>query len=389
MPRTPTARLDVILNDALAATPGVVAMATTAGETVYEGAAGTRDAAGRVPMTIDTVFGLASMTKALVSAAALQEVDRGRLSFEGPIATVLPELAAPQVLEGFAADGTPQLRPARGAITLRQLLSHSAGYGYDTWNAPIRRFIADGNHPRLPETPAQLAATPLLFDPGTRWNYGIATDVAGRAIEAASGRRLDHAMRDSLLGPLGMVDTDFTLNDERRSRLVTTRQRDADGFSDLGFFLDRGIQWCMGGGGLSGTGRDYLRFIRLILNGGVHEGQRLLSPASMARIAANQLQPSVSVTPMITANPLRSNDVNLFPGQTKLWTAAFMLTPEAASTGRSAGSLAWAGIANTYCWIDPAAGVGGVFMTQILPFADPAVLAAFAAFERAVYDLLA
>ena len=382
---TPTQSLDATLAAALGPLPCAVAMATNAQETLYEGAVGTRDVAGRAAMTGDTVFGLASMTKALVSAAAMAEVDAGRLSLDGPLSAVLPALAAPMVLEGFGADGAPLLRPARGAITLRQVLSHSAGFGYDTWNAEIRDFQARRGIARLPMNEAELAATPLLFDPGTRWNYGISTDVAGLAVEAATGTRLDVALTDGVLGALGMGDTSVVLRADQRARLVTTRGREGDGFADLGFVMDRGVNWCMGGGALHGTGRDYLRFIRMVLNRGMHEGARVLSEAAIGEMARNQLAPGVRVTRMRSVNPARSADAEFFPGMEKQWSTAFMITTQAAPTGRNAGSLAWAGIANTFCWIDPVAGLGGVFMTQLLPFADPAALGAFAAFETGVY----
>ena len=383
MPKRAT--IDGILNEALRDVPGIVAMATNAAGTLYEGAAGTR---GTAAMTPDTIFGLASMTKAIVSTAAMRQVDAGRLSLDAPLADVLPALAAPQVLDGFAPDGTPRLRPATRTITLRHVLTHSAGFGYDTWNADISRWLKWAGLPRLPADAAQLARTPLLFEPGTAWNYGISTDVVGLAVEAVSGERLDRHLAGGLLADLGMVDTAIVLTEAQRARRVTTMRRQPDdSFAALGFTMDRAPQYCMGGGFLHGTGRDYLRFIRLILNGGMHEGKRLLSPAAITALTTNQLEPGVRVRWMISGDPLRSHDAEFFPGMLKQWSAGFMITTEDAPTGRRAGSLAWAGIANTYCWIDPLSGLGGVFMTQTLPFADPRTLAAFARFERAIYDM--
>jgi CubicO group peptidase (beta-lactamase class C family) len=363
-------------------------MATAAGGTFYEGAFGARDMAGSAPMTVDTVFALASMTKAVVSVAALQEVDEGRLTLDGPVADVLPELSAPQVLEGFGSDGAAQLRPADGPIALRQLLSHSAGYGYDTVNAELKQFLELSELPSMPENATQLARVPLLFDPGTRWNYGINTDVVGKAIEAVSGRRLDQQMGEGILAQLGMIDSGFVLTPERRGRLATTYLRGVDGgLTDMGHPFDRGVRWCMGGGGMHGTAGDYLRFIRMILNNGMHETTRLLSPASMDAISRNQLARDVHVRKMVSSDHTVALDAEFFPGMTKNWSAAFMINTERAPTGRNAGSLAWAGVANTFCWIDPTAGIGGVFMTQIMPFYDPAALTAFATFERAVYEV--
>jgi methyl acetate hydrolase len=377
-------RIDAVLHAGLEEIPGIVAMATTAGGTIYEGAA------GAVPMTTNAIFALASMTKAVVSVAALQQVDQGRLSLDAPIAKVLPELAAPQVLEGFTADGVASLRPARGAITLRHLLSHSAGYGYGVVNQQLAMFLQRNGLPAFPESNAQVARWPLLFDPGTRWNYGINTDIVGKAIEAVTGQRLDLHMAGGLLAQLGMTDSGFVLTPEHRPRLVTVQARGADGrFTDQGLPTDGGVRWGMGGGGMHGTGRDYLRFIRLILNGGVHEGTRILSAAGMAAATRNQLAPGVAVELMKSSNPALWLTAEFFPEMTKQWSAAFMINTERADTGRNAGSLAWAGVLNTCFWIDPTAGIGGVFLTQTRPFYDPHVMAAFAAFERAVYEMVA
>jgi methyl acetate hydrolase len=382
-----TRHIDATLRAGLSAIPGIVAMATDASGTIYEGAVGVRDAVGQVPMTVDTVFGLASMTKAVVSAAAMQLVDERRLSLSGPIAEVLPETAKPEVLEGFDAAGRAQLRPTAGAITLRHLLTHSSGYGNPVLNPGLKLYLERNNLPLVPENAGQLARWPLVFDPGTRWNYGISTDVVGHAIEAASGQRLDLQMGAGILHQLGMTDSGFVLTPDLRSRLVTTRLRGADeSFTDLGFSLDRPVRYCMGGGGMHGTGRDYLRFIRMILNDGMHEGQQILSPASMDAIRRNQLEPGVAVRKMVSSQPAISNDAEFFPGMTKLWSAGFMINTERTLAGRSAGSLSWAGVVNTYFWIDPAAGIGGVFLAQLLPFYDTAALTAFAAFEQAIYD---
>ena len=368
---------------------GVVAMSAAAAGTLYEGSFGTTDLATGAAMRPDAIFRLASMTKAITSVAAMQLVEQGRLALDAPIAAVLPHLADRQVLAGFADDGTPRLRPAAGPVTLRQLLTHSAGYSYEFWNPDYTRMCQGLGIAPLPGSHDELARIPLLFDPGTAWNYGINTDIVGLAVEAASGKRLDVALADGVCGMLGMNETGFEVPAERRARMATTRTRAPNGtLGDAGFPMDRGIRYCMGGGGLQGTGRDYLRFIRMVLNGGMHEGTRVLSPAMMAEVARNQLAPGVRVRRMVSGNPARSNDAEFFPGMEKHWSAAFMINAEPAPTGRNAGSLAWAGIANTYCWIDQKAGVGGVFMAQLLPFADPAVLDGFAAFERAVYELV-
>jgi len=386
---TLTTRLDALLRAATDRIPGVVAIVADRAGTLYEGAFGVRDRATGAAMTIDTIFGLASMTKAIASAGAMQMVEQGRLSLDANIADVLPALSAPQVLTGFAADGTPELRPAAGPITLRQLLSHSAGFGYDTWNPEIRRYLAARGLPRVPTSHAQLAQMPLLSDPGTRWNYSIATDVAGKAVEAIAGQRLDHHLRTSLLDPLGMPDTAVDLTDAQTACLGRVHQRGPDGqFTPIDFIPGDPSRWCIGGGALRGTARDYARFLRMVLNGGTLDGARVLGPAAIAEMSRNQLPHGQFVTCMRSVVPDRSNDAEFFPGLRKGWSTAFMTNEEPAPTGRPAGSLAWAGIANTYCWADPTTGIAGVFLTQIMPFADADALGLFMAFETEVYAAL-
>ncbi len=191
------------------AIPGVVAMAADAAGPIYEGAFGQRAQPDGPPMTTDTVFRIASMTKAITATAAMQLVEQGRLSLDAPASDVVPDLAAPLVLEGFDAAGKPRLRPARGPITLRQLLTHTAGFGYDVWNADLLRYHRDTGLP-APRT-GKLAglAAPLTFDPGTRWQYGINIDWAGRMVEAVSGDDLESYFQTHIFAPLGMTDTGY------------------------------------------------------------------------------------------------------------------------------------------------------------------------------------
>ena len=270
---------------------------------------------------------------------------------------------------------------AAAAVAFRRLQPRCAGAPISAASLQLQGL------PPSPENAEQLGRWPLIFDPGTRWNYGINTDIVGRAIEAASGQRLDLQMGAGVLAQLGMAESGFVLTPELRARLAATQFRGADGrCTDMGFPFDRPARFCMGGGGMHGTGRDYLRFIRMVLNGGRHEGTSILSDAMMREVRRNQLEPGVAVRKLAPVNPAISNDAEFFPGMTKHWSAAFMINTERADTGRNAGSLAWAGVVNTYCWIDPTAGIGGVFLGQVLPFYDAGALAAFAAFERAVYD---
>lgn len=365
---------------------GAVAMATSASDLLYQGCFGLADLASGRALRPDAIFRIASMTKAITSVAAMQLVERGKLSLDGPIAAVLPHLAAPMVLDGW--DGPmPRLRPAARPITLRHLLTHTAGFGYENWNTELTRATAAlGVSPR-PASADELARIPLLFDPGARWNYSIATDIVGHAIEAASGMKIDAYLATHVTGPLGMPDTTFTLTDAQRARLVAVHQRQADGSLAQG---DRaagnGPAFLAGGGGLCSTAGDYTRFLRMLLRGGTLDGARILAADTVAAMGRNQIG-AAEVVAMKSAVPAASYDCNLFPGMVQKWGLGFLINTEAGPAGRSAGSLAWCGLVNTYFWLDPAAGIAGVILTQSLPFADPKALALLAALERGVYGI--
>src|SRR6202163_34039 len=365
--------------------PGVVAMAATAKEVVYQGAYGKRDLSKDDAMTVDSVFWIASMTKAITSAAGMQLVEQGKLSLDAPIGKVLPDLASPQVLEGFDATGEPKLRPAKNPITLRQLMTHTAGFCYDIWNGDMATYLDKAGIPSITTCKNDALKTPIATDPGTSWEYGTNIDFVGKAVEAASGKRLDAYLRDHLFAPLGMKDTGLQLTQSMRRRLVGMHARGPDGsLAPTPFELEQEPEFHMGGGGLYGTAGDYIKFTQMILNKGRGNGNQVLKPETVAMMAQNHIGELV-VPKIISAAPIYSNDVDLFPGILKKWGLSFLINAAKTPEGRSAGSLAWAGLANTYFWIDPARDTAGVILMQVLPFFDQKCLEAFAGFERGVY----
>lgn len=329
------------------------------------------------------------MTKPLTGAAALQLVERGQLNLDTPAAEVVPALGEARVLEGFEEDGAPRTRAPKREMTLRHLLTHTAGFSYETWNASILAYQTSTGTPGIISCQDAALGTPLLFDPGERWEYGISIDWIGKMIEAASGQRLGAYMRDHLLEPLGMHDTAFRITDGMRARLAKIHQRVEDGslvpLMDLEMPQEPEVE--LGGAGLYGTIADYLCFIRMMLDEGRIDGEQILAPETVATMSRNQMG-ACRVTPLKTVIPPFSNDADFFPGMPKTWGFTFLINTEDAPTGRSAGSLAWAGLANSYFWIDQAKGVGGAYMTQVLPFADQESLPLYLAFESAVYDNL-
>jgi methyl acetate hydrolase len=368
--------------------PGVVAVAANDAGIVYEAAFGKRDIGKSDPMTLDTVFWIASMTKAITCTAAMQLVETGKLALDEPIGKLLPELASRQVLDEDRSQGGTRLRPPKRSITLRQLMTHTAGFAYNMWNAKLATYMESAEIPGIITCSNKALSIPLSSDPGERWEYGISIDFVGKAVEAASGKRLDAYFKDHIFTPLGMRDTAFKLGESQRSRLVAMHARAADGsLAPIPFEVPQDPEFHMGGGGLYGTARDYIAFIRMLLNGGTLGGNRVLRPETVATMAQNHIG-DLNVTPMPTAMPQLSNDVALYPDQDKKWGLSFLINTKKTAEGRSAGSLAWAGLANTYFWIDPARKIGGVILTQLLPFADPKVLELFGKFESGVYQEL-
>ena len=375
------------------AVPGVVAIAANSDGVIYEGAFGKRDLAKGTDMTADSVFWIASMTKALTATAAMQLVEQGKLQLDEPISKVLPELAAPQVLEGFDDKGQPKLRPAKRPITLRQLLTHTAGFTYDLWDADTAQYVKVANLPGIISCKNAALTTPLAFDPGDRWEYGINIDFAGKAVEAVSGQGLNVYLREHIFQPLGMKDTDFIIGPDQKTRLVTVHARKPDGSLDpMEFGVPQEPEFFMGGGSLYGTGRDYLAFLQMLMHGGEFNGARLLRPETVAQMSKNNIgDVNISRVVLKTTAPTSTPDVDmgqLFPGQDIKWGLSFLINPQEGPAGRSGGSLSWAGLANTYFWVDPSKHVAGVILTQVLPFVDPHVLGLYTKFENGVYKAL-
>jgi CubicO group peptidase (beta-lactamase class C family) len=365
--------------------PGIVAVAATDRGRVYEGAFGTREAGASAPMTLDTVVWIASMTKAITATAAMQLVERGKLSLDRPAQEVVPELASARVLEAFDPAGLPRLRAPKRPITLKHLLTHTAGYAYEIWRPEIARYQEATQTPGITTCENAALTTPLLFDPGDAWEYGISIDWAGKMVEAAAGQPLDRYFKDNIFGPLGMTDTSFKLSPAQRARQSRVHARNEQGVLEpIEFALPEEPEFLMGGGGLYGTAGDYLTFTQMIVQGGTLNGTRVLGRETVDLMSQNHIG-ALEIGPMKTAAPPLSNDVELFPGISKKWGLSFLINTQPLPTGRSAGSLAWAGLANTYFWIDRTKRVSGVFLSQLLPFYDATAIDLLTRFETEVY----
>jgi methyl acetate hydrolase len=386
------AAADDVLNRVVSGSPrvpGVVAMITDRSETLYEGAAGKRALGQDADMTADSVFAMFSTTKAITGTAVLQCVEEGRLDLDAPAKTYAPDIGKLQVLDGFDAAGQPQLRPPKRDITTRMLMLHTAGLAYDIFNEDYNRLASEHGQPGVTTASKASIMTPLLFDPGDRWEYGSNLDWCGQVVEAIRGKRLGDVMRERIFEPLGMTDTAFSLTPSMRARLAGMHRREADGSLTPmpDFELPQDPEIHMGGHGLYSTVGNYCRFIRMWLNDGAGESGRVLRAETVHTAAANGLgDKKIRMLPGVI--PSLSNDAEFFPGMPKSWGYSFMINDEDAPTGRPAGALCWAGLANLFYWIDRKNGIGGFWATQILPFGDPVSFTGYMDFETATYRSL-
>jgi CubicO group peptidase (beta-lactamase class C family) len=367
--------------------PGVVALAATANGIVYEGIFGQRRLHEAPAMTRDTVFRIASMVKLITSVAALQLVEQEKLSLDAPVPDIDPALGSPQVLDGFDARGIPQLRAPHRPISLRHLLTHTSGLSYRLWDAKAARY---GKSLDLlaPEERSRAPRTPLMFDPGERWQYGPSIDWVGRIVESISGEPLDAYFRKHILDPLGMNDTAVVISPQQRLREASVHRRGPNGsLAPQPLERQSERQSFSGGGGIYSSGPDYLTLIRMLLQGGALDGVRILRPDTVALMGQNQIG-KIEAGVLKTTTPALSNDVDFFPGISLKWGLGHMINMQPIPDGRSAGSMTWGGLLNTYYWIDPGRRIAAVFMTQVLPFADKRALQIYRQFERGVYAAL-
>ncbi len=365
--------------------PGVVAMVTDRERNIYEGAAGVRRLDREQPMTTNDAFALFSTTKAITATAALQLIEEGRLDLDAPASKYAPDIGRLQGIEGFDAKGEPRLRAPKREVTTKHLLTHTGGFGYDFFNKTYAQLAEKkGQHSVITASKAALM-TPMLFDPGEKWEYGSNLDWVGQVIEGITGQRLGEVLQTRIFDPLGMRDMTFALNDGLRARLASMHARNEDdSLVPMDFELPSEPEVHMGGHGLYGTVGDYMRFIRMWLNDGRSEHGQVLKPETVRMAELNHLGPN-KVTMLPGVIPSLSNDAEFFPGQSKSWSLAFMVNDEDAPTGRPAGALGWAGLANLFYWIDRKNGIGGFWATQILPFGDPASFVGYMNLETAVY----
>jgi methyl acetate hydrolase len=377
-----SATLDQQLEIALQRTrvPGAVVIAADQRHILYEHAFGLAEVAARKPMAMDAMFRIASMTNPVTSIALMQLVEQHKVALDDPAGKYVTELTAVPMFTSFNRDtGAYTVAPTKRPITVRQLLTHTSGLAYPFVNPLVREFT--------PRPGEQYAAGPLVSEPGTAWHYGPSTDWVGRIVERVSGQSLEAYFQQHIFRPLRMVDTSYAVPDDRQSRVVNVERHRPDGsFVEAPRVRYQAPAMPIGGGGLVSTAADYIRFLQVLLNDGSLGDVRLVSPATVHAMASNQIG-SIGVRALLTADPDTSADFSFVADGRDKWGLGFLLTTTEVPGKRSAGSLSWGGINNTYFWVDRTRGIAGVILMQFLPFADPAALDLYDVFERGVYQL--
>lgn len=366
--------------------PGVVAMVTDRNANVYEGAAGLRSLGGDAPMTTDSVMAIFSTSKAITGTTLMQLVEEGKVRLDDPVKKYVPEIAEIQVLEGFDAAGQPKLRAPKRDITINHLMLHTAGFSYEFFSADDLKLRGAQGIPSVVSGTFASVKTCLLWDPGEKWGYGVNIDWVGKVVEAVRGKRLGEVMQERVFAPLGMTETGFVMTPAMQARRAVIHDRAMDGkltpLPDL--VLPQPPEMDMGGHGLYSTVGDYMKFIRMVLNDGAGANGRVLKAETVEQMSRNGLG-ALKVGGWTTSIPSLSNTGEFFPGLPKSWGYTFMINDEATPSGRPAGSLMWAGLANLFYWIDRQNGIGGFWGSQILPFQDVSSYPGYVDFETAVY----
>ena len=380
--------IDKVLRDAVdsGGVPHVAAIAADRHGVIYLGAAGPRAVGENDPVTVDTLFRITSMTKMPCTVAALQQVERGNLDLDAPVADYCPEFAGVQVLAGFDGD-TPKLRPPARQATVKNLVTHTSGLGYWFWSEPLARWEKATGIPNVAAGSRASFTVPMLADPGEAFIYGFNTDWLGKVVEAVTGVGLDVAIKQGVTGPLGMDQTTFLMNDAQRANSTPVHVKGEDGnWVSAGEILNQAPDWWSGGTGLYGPPSDYIKFERALLRGGELDGTRILRQSTVDAAFTNQIGDLDFPAEIPTADPASSCAFSVGPGFK--WGYGLLLNTADIPGMRRAWSGAWAGLCNTYFWVDRAAGICASIYGNFLPFVTPEAIAMYEGFERALYASL-
>ena len=387
--------IDRELNNAISdgIAPGVVAIVVNKNQTLYEKSFGFQSLRTQSPMAIDSIFNIASMTKPIAALGCMLAVEQGLLRLDQNAGDLIPWLDEAQVLEGFTSSGKPLLRKARTRITLRKLLTHTSGFVYDIWNSNQNKYLQFAGTGTVSNGAIESLKQPLAFEPGEKWGYGPGIDWATRLLEVVTGQPLGKYLESEIFKPLGMSDTSFEpirVNERKFGRRAALHRATSNGYKTMkDGTLDRAssCRFDGGGGGLYSTAADYGKFMKTLLNEGKFEGKHILSAGTVKLMSENQMG-ALRVPQMRSTDYFLSADTDFLPGIEKSWGLSFLINEENNPGGRDKGSLSWAGLCNTYFWIDSTNEIAAALLCQLLPFAHPPVIELLSRFEKAIYKNL-
>jgi len=382
IPEKGIAEIDQLLQDAVDRKdiPGVVAIVTNRDRILYHQSFGKMDVMNSVEMKKDSIFRIASMTKAITSVAVMTLYEEERFDLDDPISQYIDWLSNPEVITSFdEEDGTYATKPAEREITIRHLLAFTAGFGYTFANSLMALLVE-----KTGKTEREL---PLLHEPGERWTYGMEVRVLGELAEELSGQTLPQFLKERIFDPLGMVDTFYVLPAEKYPRWVTRHQRE-NGVLRERPNPEKQQPFIVGDAGLLSTATDYVKFLQMLLNGGTFQGVRILGEDTVRLMTQNQIG-ELSVETQRGPNPLLSSAFPLGAGRDNFG-LGFQITVADGEEGdlRSPGSYSWSGLNNTHFWVDPEKEITAVILMQVLPFYDETCIAVYQGFEELVYKHL-
>ncbi len=379
-------RIDQVLSESVESNcPVISASVLSSDTTLYRGDFGLADVSSGKNVEKDSIFRIASMTKAITSACIMQLIEKDKLTLDTKLKEFFPEISERKIIDGFNEKKETIYSEASSDITIQQLLTHTSGFAYEIWNKKIAGLVEKGELATAFSGDKEFLKAPLSFNPGSAWEYGIGIEWLGVLVEKISDMTLQEYMKENIFNPLRMVDTSYDVPKEKNERLVKVHGRNGDDYFEMPFDPPERSAFYAGGGNLVSTLNDYSAFLTMFLNKGKSPNGRILQETSVDLMLSNHTG-DLLMTKMHTSAPILSNDVDFFPDTNKSWGLGFMINNKDIENGRPKGSAGWAGLFNSYFWIDPSNKIAAVILMQMLPFAEEGCLKTLKDFEKSIYS---
>ena len=365
--------------------PAISAAVLSKDNILYKGYFGFSNIEEKKPVDQNSLFRIASMTKAITSTCVYQQIDRGKLTLNTSLKDYFPEISEKKILDGFDGDGNPVLKEPESDITIGQLLTHTSGFAYEIWNENIAKLVEKGDLVTAFAGNEEFLKAPLVFEPGSSWEYGIGIDWLGVLIEKINECSLQDYMKRNIFNPLNMENTSYDLSEEDHDRVVAVYGRNGDAYMQMPFEVPEKSSFYSGGGNLISNVDDYSSFLKLFLNVGTVNGEKILSEKSVQSMLQS-LNKTLEMNTMKTQVPMLSDNVDFFPNTTKSWSPGFMINHEDIQYGRPANSAGWAGLFNSFFWIDQKNDIAALILMQMLPFVEKGCFETLKDFESSIYS---